>query len=528
MKQFEKVEVRGPKSSIFNLTHENKLTLKMGKLYPIMCEEIIPSDNFKVSTNLMMRCETMLAPIMHMVNVYFHYFFVPYRLIWDDSEKFFTGDYDGMDETSVPIFTGNITEYRTRMGVSSLGDYFGLPIKQFDSTQPVPPISQLPFRAYVKIFKDYYADETFDTTPDVYTDSEDKALSGGWDMLKLKYRNWEKDYFTSALPWTQRGDQVTLPLGDTAPIIYDASGNPDVIRLTNGLSGGVSPNTMGINYNSSNTNNELAPGTGLSAAGTIGIDNSENIQADLSDATAASINTLRSAYALQRWLEKNARGGARYTELILSHFGVKSKDSRLQRAEYLGGSKEPLKISEVLQTSESTTGSPLGDFAGHGYATGNSNEWSAFFHEHGLVLGIMSVLPKTSYYNGIPRFFGKTDRFDFFWPDFANIGEQEVFNKEVYFQDSADNNELAFGYQPRYEEYRHRNDRVCGEFRDSKDFWHLGREMDSIPTLSEEFIKAEVTERFLPAEYSDTDYLLAQLRINIIAKRPIPKHGTPL
>lgn len=522
MKQFENVKVNAPKHSFFNLSHERKMSTKMGDLTPILCEEIIPGDSFKVRAEVLTRVMSMLSPVMHRLNVYLHFFFVPNRLVWEDWEKFITGDFDGDDETSIPTVTGSFAHYDNRMGEGSLSDYLGLPNSPNLSGSYFNPINLLPFRAYKKIFKDYYADENQDTTDELDISTTNLVLgSYTGDLFELRKRNWEKDYFTSALPWAQRGNAVTIPLGDTAPLNFTYDGGATLLQ--NYTDGSVIENenftpfewalSSGGLVRASNTNN-------------VNINVSQTHEADLSNATAAEISTLRTAFALQRWQEKNARGGVRYTELILSHFGVRSRDSRLQRAEYLGGGKLPIRISEVLQTSETST-TPLGDFAGHGYAEGSTPSFKSYFTEHGIIMGIMSIMPRTGYFQGIPKFFSKRDRYDFFWPDFAHIGEQPILNKELYFDDNETVNDETFGYQPRYEEYRYKSDSVHGNFKSTLDYWHLARKFSSTPTLSESFIEADVTDRFLAVQ-DGSDYMLTQIYLDIQARRPIPKFGNPI
>jgi len=334
------------------------------------------------------------------------------------------------------------------------------------------------------------------------------------NLLTLRRRAWEHDYFTASLPFAQKGAAVDIPLGqiqDNAPIYRDSSS--------------VTPTTLtGTPYS------VVVPGS-----------NSESTTTDLFAATGGleveptTINDLRRAYRLQEWLEKNARGGTRYIESILSHFGVKSSDARLQRPEYITGVKTPVVVSEVLNTSgtfESTdpdapTSPPQGNMAGHGIAVSSGKSGRYYAEEHGYIIGIMSVMPKTAYQQGIPRNFLKLDPLDYFWPSFANIGEQEVQLQELYAYTS--NKTDTFGYVPRYAEYKYMPSRVAGDFRTSLSYWHLGRIFDNEPTLSQEFVECtpEDTQRIFAVTDPDAQKLYCHVLNKIKAVRPMPKYGTP-
>ena len=323
MKQFESISIRKPKSSVFNLSHERKLTMSMGDLVPIFCEEVLPGDKFRVNTEVLMRLQPMIAPVMHRMNAYVHYFFVPNRLIWNDWEKFITGGRLGQDSPLFPIIDGTALDAKNTglMNVGSLADFFDIPVQMIDSENvPMMPISQLPFRAYQRIYNEYYRDQNLEPEVDLPLESgrlgynDDATL----DLLRLRKRAWEKDYFTSALPFAQRGDEVLLPLQGDAPVSGNVRWNTPTgmassnsVRVSAGtLQEGVSPyEDMFISEDT----------TGLA----------NPIHADLSEASATSISELRRAFALQRWLEKMARGGSRYVEQMLYMFGVRSSDARL-------------------------------------------------------------------------------------------------------------------------------------------------------------------------------------------------------
>ena len=328
--------------------------------------------------------------------------------------------------------------------------------------------------AYNKIYNEYYRDQNL---CDKLTDKATDGSNSYTGVNTLQNRAWQHDYFTSALPWTQKGPEATIPLGTTAPLLNKTGTSHDPNLAT------YFQNTDGSRYGAST----LQSGTGIApASGQVipsfgsntaysQLDVSNHLEVDLTDATASSINDLRRAFRLQEWLERNARGGSRYIEVILAHFGVQSSDARLQRPEFLGGSATPISISEVLQTSDAAAeDTPQGNMAGHGVSVGSSNYVSYKCEEHGYIIGLMTVMPKTAYQQGIPKHFSKFDKFEYFWPSFANIGEQPILNKELYAFDDGNNDEV-FGYTPRYAEYKYIPSTVHGEFRDTLDFWHMGR-----------------------------------------------------
>lgn len=367
--------------NLFDLSHENKLTCEMGYCVPIVCEEIVPGDKFKVSTDSLVRLVPMLAPIMQNINVYVHFFFVPNRLIWSDWEDFITGGEDGDNASVAP--TISITNAQT----SSLADYLGVPTGVENSLS----VSALPFRAYARIWNDWYRDQNLQ-------DELTISLSSGVDVTTntaLQHRGWQRDYFTSSLPFRQRGDAVTLPLGNKARVVYGdyESG----ISLQNPWTGDGGSQNGHPAYARGDSD---AIQVSLTAKGGEGTSNAGYpLMADLSTATAATINDIRRAFQVQRWLETNAICGARYVESILAHFAVRSSDARLQRSEYLGGGKAPVMISEVLQHSaDDNEPTPLGSMAGHGVSAVRTFQFNKFFEEHGFVIGILSIMPRSAYY----------------------------------------------------------------------------------------------------------------------------------
>lgn len=534
---FAETPVARPKRNLFDLSHEVKMTAKFGYLYPVLVQETLPGDVFRNTSTIMMRFAPMLAPIMHKVNVTTHFFFVPYRLCTDHWEDFITGGMSGEVAPILPYITPqgivDAAGY-PRMQKYNLWDYLGLPVAP--SVEPAEmsneQISVLPFRAYQKIFNDYYRDPNF--TPDIDLDLELQgnvsAVSVAKLILDIRARGWNKDYFTSALAQPQRGPEVLMPIegiGDVTykPVseYYNEDGSPPTIGdaiFTAGVAGNLYSDTDGATDPT----------------------RVENIDDVTFANTSITINDFRVAVATQRWLENNARGGYRYVDQILSHYAVHVNDYRLQRAEYLGGGKQPVRISEVLSTiadGGSLGAEPLGTMGGHGLSVGKSNRFTYMCREHGIILGIMSVTPDSAYQQGLDKMWTRTSKFDFAWPEFAHLGEQAIKSKELYFSfggvtDPDEDNNETFGYTPRYAEYKFKNDRVSGDFRDTLRFWHLGRVFTSRPVLDATFTtvleaagNGSETLRRIFAVQDGTDYLWIDIFHRFTAKRPLPYFGVP-
>lgn len=507
------------KRNAFNLSHERKLSLDMGKLVPIMCTEVVPGDTFRVNSEIMLRFAPMFFPVMHRIDVYVHYFFVPNRIIWNEFEDFITGGDNGK---AAPVFPRiRIDKYAWGKwnqgigGTGELADYLGIPqIPEPATNDDYVDVSLLPFRAYAKIYDEYYRDQDLIEPLDMYNGSITITGTNLNIVPGLQTRCWEKDYFTSARPWAQKGEEVLLPLSGEADINFKPGSSATVKNYLDGSVASDGPLFSGAGSLEQENGDNLT------------LDNSKSLFADMSTVSAATINELRRAFQLQKWMERNARSGSRYTEVLRAHFGVKSSDARLQRPEYLGGGRQKVSISEVLQTSESTENSPQGEMAGHGISIGSSNRFKAFFEEHGYVIGIMSVLPRTAYQQGIPKHLQKFDRFDYYWREFAHIGEQEIKNSELFVSSSSGANNETFGYAPRYSEYKYLPSTVHGDMRDTLNAWHLGRIFANAPKLNSEFVTSNPSTRIFNVE-GDYHHLWAHIYNNVKAIRPMPVFGEP-
>lgn len=576
---FNSVPARAPKRSAFSLSHDSKLTFEMGQLIPIFCEPVIPSDRLQMSSQHLIRFAPLQAPIMSNVDVYVHYFFVPNRLIWKDWETFITGSKNGhkLEESDVPLppFTlippsrlndngqGAAGDYSFAHNGNnprilenrSLADYLDFQtwnkkdLQSLASTangQPYP-IDELPFRAYQRIWFDYYRDENLNqyyTLDNLFKDhsgnqtlNDSVATIDNYRLFALRQRSWRKDYFTSALPFAQAGDDVLIP-GSASDISFTSGQLPTAQYSTQygAFYGSNIPETatpasikqMSRSANSCNLhfgpNDEpLRPNTNI-----FNIDpKSLNEYLQVGQATEGTIRELRRAFAAQKFLERRAIGGTRYNEMVRSFFGVITSDARIQRAEFLGGMKQPVVISQILQTSESTETSPLGQPAGNAVSAGGKYVFDRTFEEHGFVIGIMSVMPRAEYMNGIPRKYQRKDVYDYYWPQFARIGEQPIYNSELYFNPTAQEsvNSGTFGYTPRYAEYRFCNNRIHGDFKDTLSFWHLGRSFDSTPSLNDSFISCRPSTRIYAYEGQEYNHLWCDIHFNIKSLRPLPKYG---
>lgn len=536
MSIFTSIKIPKRRRSNFDLSHEVKLTTEFGRLTPFLCTEVLPGDSWLLSTQLFARMAPMIAPIMSQVDIYTHFFFVPTRLIWDKWEDFITGGKDGTATPPMPRVTISLLRSKGLLNESSLADYLGLPI--LESRFPKEEVSVLPFRAYAKVWNDWYRDQNLEE--EINIETERSGLLSDVDNTRLysvQNRAWKKDYFTSALPWAQRGPDVKLPLDGYVDVQYDTTNSTKVYEDGTLLDGNsqLTGDNLRIGREGTVVAQHGSTDVPVTLASDAGIDPRPS---------APNINELRRSIRVQEWLEATARGGARYIEQILSHFGVKSSDARLDRAELLGGGRSPIMVSEVVQTSASDSAleSPQGNMAGHGVSAQASHRFKRYFEEHGFIIGILSVMPKAQYSQGLSRMWSRKDKFDYAWPEFANIGEQEILNKELYCTPQSDVEEAelnnVFGYAPRYSEYKFLPSTIHGSFRSTMAHWHLGRYFINLPKLNSDFIRCiskqagddnkdrDLLNRIF-AVTGETDHFYISVFNNITAKRALPYYGTP-
>lgn len=534
---FQSVELRRPQQSHFDLSHYKRSSTRMGRLTPVFVSECIPGDRFNGSSEILVRLAPLLAPIYDDIRLFVHYFFVPNRLLWEEWEEFITGGRlgVGIDPLEAPIppyydMEGLLENSPAQLQKSSLLDYLGVPIIA-DLPGYTNPASYagvhldlMPAAAYQKIYMDYYRDRNFVADDFIQFPVPSGEMVSGYDYLEIRQRSYLHDYFTSALPFTQRGEEVLMPLAGTGSVTY-------LDRTLMFDEDGVTPMSIGA----ASTIGLVGGQTGIGQAGS-GAGQVQNIDEVMLTASSVSINDFRSAYALQVWLERNAVGGSRYNESTQAHFGVRPQDMRLQRAEYLGGGVIPVKISEIVSTAYSDNGEgivPLANLAGHGITYGNTNRFNYFCVEHGFIIGIASFMNTPSYHQGMPRMFRRRTFLDYPWPTFAKLGEQQVDKAELFasaanLTEDAQGQLPLFGYQSRYADWKTLHSTNHGDFHDTLLYWTLTREFASSPELSETFVRFDDSTQnriFAVNGTGDNFWLLINNACHV--KRSLPYFGTP-
>jgi hypothetical protein len=497
---------RSPKAeiqrSVFNRDHGLKTTIDAGKLYPIFYDEALPGDTFDLDANGFGRLATPINPYMDNLYVQTFFFSVPFRIIWDNWEKF----------CGEQVNPGDSTDYMTPQiqGVTvaeeTLFDYFGLPTGVANIN-----FNNLAGRSYNLIWNEWFRDENLQNSLTVDKGDGPDTLSN----YTIQKRGKRHDYFTSALPWPQKGNAVSLPLGTTAPVNYDGAIDSNIGIYSTAQSSKVSM------YASSASSNLVSLNTPSSIT--------DGLYADLSTATSATINQLREAFQIQGLLERDARGGTRYKEIIQGHFNVTSPDMRLDRPEFLGGGKSYINVNPIAQTSSTDSTTPQGNMSGFATTGFTGHSFTKSFTEHCCVIGLVAVFADLTYQQGINRFFSKRTRYDYYWPALAHLGEQSILNKEIYAQGTA-TDDLTFGYQERYAEYRYKPSQVTGKFRSNAtgtlDSWHLAQNFGSLPALNSSFIEENPPVDRITAVNTEPDLLL-DMYFKFKTARPMPTYSVP-
>lgn len=513
--------------SVFDRSHGYKTTFNSGYLVPFYVDEVLPGDSFKLTATLFARLATPIVPFMDNLYLETFFFFVPNRLVWDNWQRF-NGEQKNPDDSTdflIPTVSGTNVQNQT------LWDYFGLPT----NVDKALKVNALPFRAYNLIFNEWFRDENLQESLKVPTGDGPDNLSD----YSLVRRGKRHDYFTSCLPWPQKGPGVEISIGGSADVSIPAGNSLGQIALKE--SGALTVFPYAKTY-------RLDTGSRSRVIDSFYLQNSEGSEpgsasfvdvgvtipaltgtANLSSATPISINDLRQAFQIQKLYERDARGGTRYTEILRSHFGVISPDARLQRPEYLGGSSARIAINPVQQTSATNDTTPQGNLAAFGVVSDSFHGFSKSFVEHGYVFGFVNVRADLTYQQGLNRMWSRQGRFDFYWPVLAHLGEQAVLNKEIYAQGTADDDKV-FGYQERYAEYRYYPGQITGKFRSTDpqplDSWHLAQKFSSLPTLSSQFIQDDPPVGRVIAVRDEPQFLFDSY-IRLKCARPMPVYSVP-
>lgn len=528
------------KRTKFDRSHVYKTTFNSGKLIPVFVDEVLPGDTTRMSVNYFARLATPIKPIMDNIYLDWFFFFVPNRLVWEHWQNFCFEQEDPDDSTDYVIPTIYSHTSKENLLVGSLWDYFGLPI---NTTDDITGISALPFRAVYLIWNEWFRDENLQKSVKIQKGDKNEVL----DFSRISDQpSWlfgtdgnliaghacpprckRHDYFTSALPWTQKGPGVEVPLtgnapvyGDGQPLVYDA-------YLSDGFP--LSGSYRRLNGTDVASLQSVATSTGTNVVRK-GADYPSHLYADLSDVSSATINSLRTAFQMQKFYERLARGGSRYTEVLRSFFGVVSPDARLQRPEFLGSFTKMVNVNPIAQTSATDDTSPQGNLSAYGVTAAKFHGFTKSFVEHGYIIGFVCARADLTYQQGINKMWLRSTVYDFYWPTFAHLGEQAIELREIYAQ-GTEADTSVFGYQERYAEYRYKPSQITGKFRSaitdgSLDKWHLSQFFQNAPTLSEEFIVENPPIERIIAVPSEPEFLL-DIGFRYTTVRPMPMFGTP-
>lgn len=516
------------KRSKFDRSHVYKTTFNSGKLIPVFVDEVLPGDTTRLSVNYFARLATPVKPIMDNIYLDWFFFFVPNRLVWDHWQNFCFEQEDPDDSTDYVIPTVSAWTNTKNYYSGSLWDYFGLPV---NTTGVIHGISALPFRGVYLIWNEWFRDENLQKSVKIQKGDANEVLnsdrsseqpswvfSSGTEIVfgyACPPRCKRHDYFTSALPWTQKGPGVEISLTGNAPILAttDSESSPHVPGIYVARDGASSTNFAAMTWNTAPSH----VGAG-------------SLYADLSDVSAITINSLRTAFQMQKFYERLARGGSRYTEVLRSFFGVVSPDARLQRPEFLGSFTKMVNVNPIAQTSATDNTSPQGNLSAYGVTASSFHGFTKSFVEHGYVFGFVCARADITYQQGINKMWLRSTVYDFYWPTFAHLGEQAIELREI-FAHGNDVDARVFGYQERYAEYRYKPSQITGRFRSSLiggslDIWHLSQWFDNAPTLSEEFITENPPIRRIVAVQDEPEFLI-DIGFRYTTVRPMPMYGSP-
>lgn len=539
--------------SRFKMKQDIKLTLNAGELIPFYVAETLPGDTFSVDTKGICRMATPIYPVMDNCYLDIYYFHVPMRIVWDHAKEFFgennTTPWTQKTEYKIPklIIKGDKTAELDQKipHEGSIADYFGIPINittEKDTTEK-GRINALPFRSYVKIWNEWFRDQNIDNPAILKTGDNDEGIGigGRWETLskntilqkactggKPLWVNKFHDRFTSALPSPQKGEATLIPMSGNAKVylgqnIGDVSNDTIYLRnYTNSIQGSEVAQAYNIDGNAVLKGAQTKTGESLSI--------SNSLYANLSEVTGATINNLRQAFAVQQFMEADARGGTRYREIIRNHFGVDIDDKTVQIPEYLGGQRYMINVNQVVQTSATDSKSPQGNAAAISVTPFMENSFTKSFQEHGYVIGVCCIRNDNTYQQGIEKLWSRTEKFDFYWPEFAHLGEQAILNKEIFMQGNEED-EKAFGYQEAYSEYRMTANRVCGAFRSNAtqplDAWHYADNYSKLPTLSQEWLATDKSVIDRTIAVKNQPQFIMDVLVENDAVRPMPIYGTP-